>query len=258
MYAILTAGGIPQPGEPLYEYTQGQPKALLELAGKPMIQWVLDALGGAKMVEGIILMGLPPESKLVSTKPVFYMPNQGEMLANILTGVRKALEINPTLSHVLLVSSDIPAVTPEIVDWVVNTALQTDHDLYYSVISRSVMETRFPGSKRTFTHLRDVEVCGGDINVIRTMTATEREDFWRKIIAARKSPLQQASLVGIDVLVGFLLRNITLKAAVEKVSKRIGLRGRVILCPFAEAGMDIDKPHQLEIVRADLERRVDS
>ena len=29
MDAIVTAGGIPQPGEPLYEYTQGKSKALL-------------------------------------------------------------------------------------------------------------------------------------------------------------------------------------------------------------------------------------
>jgi NDP-sugar pyrophosphorylase family protein len=44
MDAIVIAGGIPEPGDPLYEYTQGQPKALLDIAGKPMVQWVLDAL----------------------------------------------------------------------------------------------------------------------------------------------------------------------------------------------------------------------
>ena len=48
MNAIVTAGGIPQPGEPLYEVTQGGPKALLDIAGKPMVQWVLDALSGSQ------------------------------------------------------------------------------------------------------------------------------------------------------------------------------------------------------------------
>ena len=47
MDAIVTAGGIPQPGEPLYEYTLGASKAMLDVVGKPMIQWVLDALEGA-------------------------------------------------------------------------------------------------------------------------------------------------------------------------------------------------------------------
>ena len=45
MNAIVTAGGIPQPGDKLYAYSNGDSKALIDLAGKPMVQWVLDALG---------------------------------------------------------------------------------------------------------------------------------------------------------------------------------------------------------------------
>ena len=50
MDAIVIAGGIPQPEEPLYEYTQGIPKAMLNIAGKPMVQWVLDASATPKML----------------------------------------------------------------------------------------------------------------------------------------------------------------------------------------------------------------
>ena len=35
-------------------------------------------------------------------------------------------------------------------------------------------------------------------------------------------------------------------------SKRIGIRGRAIVWPHAEPCMDVDKPHQLELLRADL------
>ena len=45
MDAIVTAGGIPRPEDPLYTYSHGDSKALIDVAGKPMIQWVLDALG---------------------------------------------------------------------------------------------------------------------------------------------------------------------------------------------------------------------
>jgi hypothetical protein len=34
MDAIITAGGIPQPDDPLYEYTQGSHKALLDIASQ--------------------------------------------------------------------------------------------------------------------------------------------------------------------------------------------------------------------------------
>ena len=45
MDAIVIAGGIPQPEDPLYTYSHGDSKALIDVAGKPMVQWVLDALG---------------------------------------------------------------------------------------------------------------------------------------------------------------------------------------------------------------------
>jgi hypothetical protein len=39
------------------------------------------------------------------------------------------------------------------------------------------------------------------------------------------------------------------------ISKRLNLSGKAIVCPFAEIGMDVDKPHQLEIMRHYLNRR---
>jgi GTP:adenosylcobinamide-phosphate guanylyltransferase len=252
MDALVTAGGIPQPGEPLYPYTQGSSKAILEIAGKPMIQWVLDALEHAKEVERVIVIGLPDDVEIICSKLTATISNQGEMLENILGGVKKILELNPDAHHVLLVSSDIPAITGDIIDWVINTAMQTDDDVYYNVIPREVMERRYPLSKRSYTHLKDIEVCGGDMNVIRAVTVTENDAVWTKIIAARKNVFKQAALIGYDTLILLLLRLITLDSAVKTVSKRLGISGRAVVCPYAEVGMDIDKPHQLEIIRQDL------
>jgi hypothetical protein len=96
------------------------------------------------------------------------------------------------------------------------------------------------------------------MNMARTLTAVGNEALWQRIIAARKSALKQAALLGFDTLFLLLFRLITLEDAVEKVSKRLGVKGRAILCPYAEIGMDVDKPHQLELLRADLSRAVAS
>jgi NDP-sugar pyrophosphorylase family protein len=255
MNAIVTAGGIPQPGEPLYEVTQGGPKALLDIAGKPMVQWVLDALSGSENIKQVVLVSLPEDSGLTCKKPVAYVPNQGGMLQNVRAGIEMVLAIDPQAKHVLAVSSDIPAVTSEMVDWMVKTTMETDHDIYYSVIPKVVMEKRYPGSKRSFTHLKDMEICGGDMNVVRAKTVTANEELWEKIIASRKNVFKQAALLGYDNLFLLLLRQITIDNAVKRVTKRMDITGRVIVCPYAEVGMDVDKPHQLEMVRADLAKR---
>jgi GTP:adenosylcobinamide-phosphate guanylyltransferase len=254
MDAIVTAGGIPQPGDPLYEYTNGGLKALLDVAGKPMIQWVLDALGDASMVDRVIVVGLLEDSGVTCSKPTTYVPGKGGMLENVRSGVEKLFEINSQAHHVLAVSSDIPAITGEMIDWTVKACQETDHDLYYNVITRQVMEARFPNSKRSYIRLKDSEVCGGDMNAIRAKTVTANEELWERIIDARKNVFKQAALVGFDTLLLLLLRQMNIERGIKRVGKKLDISGRVLFCPYAEIGMDIDKPHQLEILRADLAR----
>jgi GTP:adenosylcobinamide-phosphate guanylyltransferase len=256
MYAIVTAGGIPQPEDPLYSYSQGDSKALIDIAGKPMVQWVLDALNQAKQVDNIIMIGLSARTGLVSKKPIHFLSNQGRMLANIVAGVNKAIELDARTEYVLVVSSDIPALNGEMVDWLITTCMQTKDDLYYGVCPREVMETRFPGSKRTYTRLKDVEVCGADMNITHVRMATEHLDLWERLIGNRKSPLAQASIVGLGTFWKILTRSATLDELVEHVSDRIGIQGRAIVWGQAEPCMDVDKPFQLELLREDFANRL--
>src|SRR5215213_6903912 len=252
MDAIVTAGGIPRPEDPLYNYSHGDSKALIDVAGKPMIQWVLDALGNAKKVDNVIIIGLSPKSGVTCKKPIYYVSNKGRMLANIVAGVDKVLELNKRSKYVLVVSSDIPTLKSEMVDWLVDTCMETKDDLYYGVCPREVMEARFPDSKRTYTHLKDMDVCGADINLTHVRMATEHLDMWESLIGSRKSPLKQASLIGFGTLFALFTRRLTLEDALQRVCERIGINGRAIIWPHAEPCMDVDKPSQLELLRADL------
>ena len=255
MDAIVTAGGIPQPGDPLYVYSNGDSKALIDVAGKPMVQWVLNALSDSKKVDNVIVIGLTAKSGLTCKKPLHFVSNQGRMLANIVAGVNKCVELNKKTEYVMLVSSDIPAIKSEMVDWLAIVTMETKDDLYYGVCPRDVMETRYPTSKRTYTKLKDMEVCGADMNVIHVSMATEHLDTWEQLIGNRKSPLASAAVIGWDTLFQLFTRQVTLQDLVDKASQRIGIKGRVIIWSQAEPCMDVDKPHQLEIMREDLTLR---
>ena len=258
MDAIVIAGGIPQPEEPLYEYTQGIPKAMLEVAGKPMVQWVLDALGDAKNVENVIIIGLDDADSVTCAKPTYHIPNQGRMLSNIEAGINKMREINPKSEYVISSSADIPAITGEMIDWLVDTALETRHDIYYGVVKKETMEARYPNSNRTFTKLKDMELCGADIHITHHTMTTDPEHLavWDVLIGKRKQPLKQAASVGIWTLVLLLLGRISLADAVSRVSKKLNINARALIWDYAESAMDVDKPHQLEMLRADLEKTV--
>ena len=252
MDAIVMAGGIPQAEDPLYEYTQGDPKALLDIAGKPMIQWVLDAISGSATVERVVLISLPEDANLECSKPVTYLPDQGGLLENVRGGIEKAVEINPQAEHVLTISSDIPMIQSEMIDWMVEENSGTNLQLYYTVIPREVMEKRFPESKRSYTRLKDAELCGGDLNMIHSSTVHSNVELWDSIIEARKNVFKQAALLGYGNLLLLLSRQLTLAGAVKRVTKKMDITGKAVISPYAELGMDVDKPHQLDIVRAEL------
>jgi hypothetical protein len=251
--ALVTAGGIPKPGESLYEFSQGRSKALIDVAGKPMVQRVLDALSESQSIGRVVVVGLDESSGLRCKKPLSYLANQGGMLDNIRGGAREIARLNPKAEFAQIVSSDIPTITGEMVDWVSAQVRLGEDEAIYNVIERSVMEKRFPDSRRTFTKLKGIELCGGDLNPVSLPLILSHTGPWEKISDARKSSLKMAMLVGIDTLILFLLRAMTLEQAAAKASRNLGLRARAVICPYAELGMDVDKLHHLEIVRAALE-----
>jgi hypothetical protein len=253
--AIVTAGGIPEPNDPLYAITQGSPKALVEIAGKPMVQWVLDALSDAGLIRRVIVVGLGPDCGVTCTKDLEFIPNQGGMLENVFAGAHRILTLDPGAQVVLSVSSDIPTITGQIVDWMGNEVAGGDHDVCYNFISREAMENRFPGSRRTYTRFKDAEVCGGDLTAFRTRLLTSDGGVWRELIESRKNVLKQAAIIGYGTLLKLLLRQLTIDEAVARVSKRLELNARAIACPFPEIGMDVDKPYQLDLIRVDLSGR---
>jgi GTP:adenosylcobinamide-phosphate guanylyltransferase len=253
MEAILLAGGVPDPESSLYPFTQGKPKAALDIGGKPMIQWVLDALEKSPSVGGIVVVGaIELKGDLKSSKIFAFLPAGGDLLTNFQLGAEAILIHNPSTDKVAVVSSDIPFITPQSVEWVLNTSQMTDKDIYYCVIKQEQMEERFPASNRSYVKLKDMNVCGGDLGVIRLDFYRSRQDFWRKLIQARKSPLHQASLIGFDILFLILVRMLTLEDVVRKVTRRLKITGEGMVCPYPAIGMDIDKPHQLEIARKEL------
>lgn len=254
MDAVVTAGSRPLPNEPLYEFTRGGYKAMLEIAGKPMIQWVLDALSACPIVSRVVVIGLPPYTNLYCDRPLAVQEDNGGLLPNVRAGVRAVLEQNPAARHVLTLTSDIPAVTPQAIEWVAEHAVETEDEFLYPVITREVMEKRFPGSRRTYLHLKDCEVCGADVMAIRTSLAAEDNPRWQQMIDTRKNPLKQASLLGFDTLFMILARQLPLSEAGAILGKRLGLTARAIPCPYGEAGMDVDKPNQYHLVEADLAR----
>lgn len=253
MDAVLLAGGSLHPDEPLYNESIDGYRCLIDIHGKPMAQWVMDALAASENVGDLYIMGLPEKYGLHAAKPTHYLQETGGIFENIRAGVQQARQDHPERGKVLISSADIPALRTESVDWLVKqVAADTSAQLYYTVVCQPVMEARFPEANRSFVRFKDVAVCGGDLNVVDASLFSSEQALWNQLITARKNPLRQVGMLGMVNLFLIGCRLITLEAAVRRVSKKLAINGRALLTPYPEIAMDADKPHQLNMLRRHL------
>ncbi|MDX9865825.1 MAG: nucleotidyltransferase family protein [Anaerolineaceae bacterium] len=252
MDAIVTAGGMPTPDDPLATRLKNAPKSMMDVAGKPMIQWVLDALAGAKGIGRVVVVGLPEDAPLNFPRPLTILPDTGSMIDNLQSGAKALAPFHTANDFILAVSSDTPTITSAHVDWVVKQVEKTPDELFFGVIEREVMEKRFPGANRTYLKLKNIEVCASDFNALRINLISGGHPLAEQIVSARKNPLKQAMLLGVDTLLAVLFRRVTLDQTARRICRKLGITGRAVIVPFAELGMDVDKPHQLELVESDL------
>ena len=255
MNCVVLAGGVPKENDPLFPFTQGKPKALLDVCGKPMVRWVIDALLRSKHIDRVVLVGLSSIDGLDWPELVVCIPNHGELLRNALAGIKKALELEPDSPQAILCSADIPLITPLMVDDFISQCTDLDIAIHYCIVPRSLMERRFPKARRSFVHFSDAVVSGGDIFAIDPHLALSNQELWEDLIGRRKSPMKQARRIGLGVVIKLLLRRLSIAEAEIRVSNALGLKGRVVIANYAELGMDVDKPHQLEICLRELSDR---
>ena len=252
--ALILAGGKLAIDDPLYNESVDGSRSMIDVLGKPMAQWVIDALDGASSVAELYVIGLPADCGLQAVKHLHFLEDQGGMIDNIRHGVLQTQKNHPERTKALLASADIPAVEPQMVDWLASQIADDPQQmLYYNVITQQTMENRFPNANRSYLRFKDVSVCGGDLNAIDKNAFAIDRPMVQKLTEARKKPLKQAGMIGFDTLLLIALRLITLQATVKRVCQRLDLEAKALLCPYAEMGMDADKPHQLAILRRHLE-----
>ena len=254
MDCIVVAGGVPKEDDLLYEYTQGKPKALLDMNGRTMLERVIDALQSAQQVEEILVVGLGSDMGMQFRRPVHHLPGTGNLVSNVIVGVEWFLERQPDLPAILTSSADIPLLTGEMIDVFIDMCRPFDHGMYYNFVTKEAMESRFPGSRRTFTRLKDGQVAGGDISLIQPSLIQVNRALWDALADARKHGWQVARAVGLRVLLKLLTRRLSF-ADIEELGLRLTEHPmKVILNPFAEMAMDGDKPHQIDLLREELKR----
>ena len=220
-------------------------EALIPMGNKTMVEHVVDALLSAKKVKRVLIVGPVAElSRLEFDKRATIAEARGGILENIEAGLNEL----PGEERVLLVTSDIPMLTPQAVDDFLELCGDMSGDLYYPVIGKNIVERKFPGTNRTYVKMKEGIFTGGNLFLLNPAVFKKCVVNGQKIIDLRKSPIGLCRLIGLKFVVKFLLRSLTFREAEEKVSQLLGgIKGVVVFSQHPEVGVDVDKPGDYEL-----------
>jgi len=220
-------------------------EALIEIGGKPIIRYIVDALLEAERINRIVLLG-PAED----LSPLFRHEEGVEILdsrGSVTENLLKGCEFLGSNERVLVVTSDIPLLTGEMVDDFISRC-GPDGDFFYPIVRREVCEASYPNVKRTYATVREGTFTGGNIFLLNPSVLAKMAETMHKIFKYRKNPVKLCSILGWGFVLRFLLRRVTIAELEARVSELFGVRAVAVETPYVEIGLDVDKPEDYKLV----------
>lgn len=245
---VLVLAGERAEGDPMAKSAGVALKALLPVAGTPMLTRVVAALRASDGI-GRIAISIPrPEA--VDDPTLETLLTEPSPCRSVLAAIDRL----PT--PLLVTTADHALLTPEIVtNFVRAAAAASDADLVAGMVERAAVESVVPGSTRTYWQFRDGHFSGANLFYLKNPRARAAVDFWCRVERDRKRPWRIVKAFGPGLLLGYLFGRLSLDEAMLRASGRLGCRVRAIALPQGEAAIDVDKPADLVLVEQLLQDR---
>jgi GTP:adenosylcobinamide-phosphate guanylyltransferase len=252
--AILLAGE--RPGESGFAANQNvAAKALIPIAGEPMIARVARTLLAAPSVDRILVLTQEPD-RLRSAAPAWLAaePRIGWAASGggIATSIAAIAGSEAAPYPLLVTTADHALLTAEMVETFVREA--NGADVAFAMVERRIVEAAWPETERTWLKARGGHYSGANLFALRTAKAEAALDLWARVERDRKKAWRLLAFLGPSILIGALTRTLTLQGAANRIGRKLGLSARAVILPYAEAAIDVDKPEDLRLVERILSR----
>jgi GTP:adenosylcobinamide-phosphate guanylyltransferase len=227
-------------------------KALLPVAGVPMLLRVLSALRASPEVGRIVVSIEAPEESLAGLGGL----EEVLLRAAAPSPARSAAAALEEFGAPLLVATaDHALLTPGMVAHFLS-AVPPGVAAAAALARREVVLAAYPDARRTWLRFHDGAFSGCNLFLLAEADGAGRAvGFWRRMEAERKRPLAMARLLGPLTVLRLALGLLTLRAALDALERRCGARLAAVEMPFAEAAVDVDKPADLALAEEVLRRR---
>lgn len=247
--AVILAGG--ESTSELKKIAPYDNEALIIIGNYPMIYYVYNALRQSKQIRNIVISG--PVEALRNIFPrqdnLHFVSSGQDAIESFSHAVKILQEQGEVTEKILILPTDIPFITTEAIDDFILQCENTEADFYYPVTSKEVNEIKFPGVNRTYVNLKEGTFTGGNLFLIRTKVIEQCLDFGLKLVKRRKNPIAMARLFGFSLMWKFLFKRLGIPTIKRRFYEVTGIKGEPIISQYAEVGVDVDKPSDLNLAQ---------
>ncbi len=214
-------------------------KGVVPVAGKPMIEWVVDALRSSRYINEIAVV-VPTAENLGSwaDKVDKLVIQDSSFIGNAVAGMSA---LNSGL-HVFCATGDLPALTAEAIDDFITRSLDSGAGATYPLVKREDVLEQFPGSERTFVTVDRQQVTGGNCMLLAPSVLERNQEIGQRLFDTRKSVAAMARVVGFRFVVRLATRRVRVVDVERKMEELLGVPCCAIYTSYASIGADIDKP----------------
>lgn len=250
--AILLAGV--RPGGDAFADGQGAlSKAAIPIAGVPMVTRVAQTLLDCPAIARVVVLTQRPDDlrELLPASPRLELQaSHGTIAGSLARFAAKDAGAWPlfvtTADHALLTGETAAAYL---------AAVEPGSDVAIGVVSKTVLQRRFPLSQRTWMRFGDGDYTGANLFALTNARALTGLEFWAGVEQGRKKGWRLVAKFGPWLLARALLRRLTLQDALGEASAKLGIRVRAVILNDPLAAVDVDKLADLELATAVLEGR---
>jgi GTP:adenosylcobinamide-phosphate guanylyltransferase len=246
--AIILAGG--ESSSELKKIAPYDNEALIIIGNYPMIYFVYNAVRQCPGIRKIVVSG--PVDSLRNILPreelLFFVPS-GNNAVESLSNAVELLKKEGTSEKILIMPTDIPFITREAIEDFIEKCEKSQNDFYYPLTSKETNEKSFPGVKRTYVRLKEGVFTGGNLFMVKTQLIDTFLDLALKLVIRRKNPLAIARLFGLGLVWKFITGTLSLVAAEKRFYQVTGIKGKAIISTYAQIGVDVDKPSDLDLAQ---------
>jgi hypothetical protein len=125
-----------------------------------------------------------------------------------------------------------------------------DADVCILLARRETVERDAPTTRRTWLRFADGDWSGCNLFLLATPRAAAALALWQQVERDRKRPWRIVMRLGPGMLLRYVLRRLTLAEAVARIGATAGIKAAIVESPFGLAAVDVDKPADLDLVRA--------